>query len=138
MVDRLAKRVVGNVQLASHLRFGKSFFQQLPSLFDDFGVHHRSPASSSRLVEALDALLAIFTDRPQHATFGDAKGPDNIGLLDGPLDAELCGEHAKGFLIPFSMLEDRLYPAEIDPLSILPHEADGIVDAGRPLGNQWQ
>jgi hypothetical protein len=88
-------------------------------------------------VNRLRLGLAILLDAPQHATFGNAKGSDDVRLLHGPLDAELRGEHAKGFLITFGMLEDRLGPTEIDPLSILSHDADQIVDAGSIFGNQW-
>jgi hypothetical protein len=138
LINRFAERVVGHGQLPSHLGFGMSFFQELPGPLDDFGGHHRSPAGSPRLVEALDALLRIRLDAPHHAALGDAKGSDDVGLFDGSLDAELSGEHAKGLLIPLGMLEDGLRSAEIDPLSVLPHDADQIVDAGSIFGNQRQ
>ncbi|MHB9080187.1 MAG: hypothetical protein ACYC3X_22165 [Pirellulaceae bacterium] len=105
MVYRFAKRVVGHVELARHLGFERSLREALPSLLDDLDRHHRSPTHSPRLVKTLDALLAIHLDTPQHATLGDAKGSEYVGLSDGPLDAELRGEHAKGFLIPFGNLD---------------------------------
>jgi hypothetical protein len=86
----------------------------------------------------MDALLAILVNASQHAALGHAKGSDDIGLFDGSLDAELRGEHTKGFLISFVMLEDSLGPAEIDPLSVLPHDADQIVNAGSVFAHQRQ
>jgi len=38
----------------------------------------------------------ILIDTPQNATLGDSKGLDDLCLFAGTLDAELCGEHAKG------------------------------------------
>jgi len=121
--------------LPSHLGFGMPFFEQVLSLLDHFGSHHRSPASPPLLIEALDAVSAIRGYTPQHAALGDAKGSDDIGLFDGSLNAELRGEHAKGLLIPFGMLEDGLRSAEIDPLPVFLHNADQLVDGGSTFGN---
>ena len=116
LANRFAERVVGNVESPSRLGFGMSFFQQVLGLLDDFGGHHRSPANSPLLIEALDAVSAIRVDTPQQAASGDAKSSDDLGLFDDPLDAELRGEHVKGLPIPFGMLEDGLRPAKINPL----------------------
>jgi hypothetical protein len=50
----------------------------------------------------------------------------------------LCCEHAKRSQITFGMLEHGLRATEIEPLSILPHDADQIADASSILRNQWQ
>ena len=75
-------------------------------------------------------------DTPQNATLGDSEGFNDLCLFAGTLGAELCGEHAKGSQITFGMLEYGLDAAEIEPLSILPHDAHQITDASSILGNQ--
>jgi capsule polysaccharide export protein KpsC/LpsZ len=46
-------------------------------------------------------------------------------------------EHAKASQIPFVMLEDGLRAAEVRPLSILPDDADQIIDASGIFRNEW-
>ena len=100
------------------------FLQQLLSLLDNLRGHHRSPASSTGSVKTADAFFAIFLDTPQNATLGDAKGLDDLCLFAGTLHAKLGGEHAKGSQITFSMLEHGLRATEVEPLSVLSHDAD--------------
>ena len=132
------RRVVGDVEFASDLGPAVAFLEELLSLLDDLRGHDRRPASSTRSVKALDALLAILFDTPQNAALGDAKGFDDVRLLAGPLDAELRGEHAKGSQITFRVLKHGLRAAEIEPLSILTNNANQITDAGSILRNKRQ
>ena len=138
LVDGFAQCVVGNIQLTGYLRFGPALLEALLSLHDDFRGHHPSPANSTRLVKTSDAFLAILFDTPYHTTLGDPEGFDGLRLFAGTLDAQLCGEHAEGWLIALSMFENGLNAAEIEPFSILPHYADPITDAGSIFGNKWQ
>ena len=135
MIDRFTKGVVRDVDFARDFGFGVAFREQLLSLLDDFRGHHRSAASLTRFVKAVNAFFAILVDTPQNATLGDSKGFNDLCLFAGILGAELCGEHAKGSQITFGMLEYGLDAAEIELLSILPHDAHQITDASRILCN---
>ena len=129
MINGFTEGVVRNVEFASDLGFGVAFLKPLLSLSYDLRSHHRRPASSTRSVKTLDAFFAILVDTPQNAALGDSKGFDDVCLFAGTLDTELCGEHAKGSLITFRMLEHGLRSAEIEPLSLLPHNVNQITDA---------
>ena len=136
MIDGFTKGVVRNVEFAGDLGFGAAFLEPLLSLLDDFRGHHQSAASSTGFIKTFDAFFAILIDTAQNATLGDSKGLDDLCLFAGTLDAELCGEHAKGSQISFRMLEHGLRAAEIKPLPVLPHNADQITEASSIFGNQ--
>jgi hypothetical protein len=89
-------------------------------------------------VKTGDAFFAIFTHTPQNATPGDSERSNDVSLFAGTLHTQLCGEHAKRSQISFRMLEHGLRAAEIEPLSILPHDADQITNASRIVGDEWQ
>jgi len=102
------------------------------------GISTEAPRARPGLQKTVDAFFAIFIDNPQNATLGNSKGLDDPYLFTGSLDAELCGEYAKGSQITFSMLEHGLRAPKIEPLSVLSHNADHIIDASSMLRNQRQ
>jgi len=110
--------------------------KELFGLLDNPGGDDGRTSRASPLKKSLDALLAVLVNAANHAAFGNAEGSDDVGLFASALNAELGGEHAKGFEIVFVMLKDGLSAAEIKPFPVLSDDADQIADASGIFGNE--
>ena len=134
LVDRFAQRVISDPKPFSNFSTGISASQQAFRFGGDLWGHHRTAAYATRAVESVDPLLAILRDAAKHAVLGDSESADDLCLGARVLPSQLSGEHPKGSTILFRMLEDRLDPTEVRPLTAFANDADAVIDGGGTWG----